>query len=185
MSNAKNFRHPSKKTLGLRGGLRQLDYPREIRIKPPDRLDEIQILAEDLAGLLDWFKNYYKKDIPEKDKEYLELLQIISEVCVGVWRARSKMIDPVSGEPLEESKRALRPLESTLDTLLQGGFEIKDYTNKPYVVGMLEKVVTWEQKEDLRNEIIIETIRPTIIYHEKVLQNGEIIVGVPLKTKSI
>lgn len=185
MVKTNRYRHPSKKALDFQASIRQLDYPKEIRIKPPDRLDEIQNLATDLAGLLDWFKNYYKKDVPEKDKDYLHLLQVISEVCVGVWRAKSKLIDSTNGESTEQTRRALRPIESTLDTLQQGGFEIKDHTNKPYVVGMLEKVVSWEQKEDLTEEIIIETLRPTIIYQDRVLQNGEVVVGVPLKTKSI
>jgi hypothetical protein len=184
MSSTKNNRHPSKKTSGLRAELRQMDFPAELRIKQPDRLDEMQVLAEELAGLLDWFKKYYKKDVPEKDKEYLQLLQLLGEVCVGLWRTRSKLIDSNSGEPLEEIKRALRPLESTLDTLRQGGFEIKDRTNQPYVIGMLEKVVIWEPQAGLTREMIIETIRPTIIYQEMVLKQGEIVVGVPPMTDS-
>jgi hypothetical protein len=110
-----------------------------------------------------------------------QLLQLLADVCVGMWRTHSKMIDPNSGEALEETMRAFRPLQSTIDILLQGGFEIKDHTNKPYVVGMLEKVVAWETVESLKSEMIIETIRPTIIYHEMVLKQGEIIVGVPPK----
>ena len=177
MSTKKEHRHPTKKKLDFR----QLNYPAEIRIKSPDRLDEIQVLATDLANLLDWFKNYYKKEVPEKDKEYLHLLNLIGEICIGLWRAKSKMVDSDSGEPLEETRRALRPIDSTLDLLRQSGFEIKDRTNTPYVIGMLEKVITWENKEGLTSEVIIETIKPTIVYQEKIIKQGEIIVGVPPK----
>jgi len=177
MSTKKEYRHQTKKKIDFR----QLNYPTEIRIKSPDRLDEIQSLATDLANLVDWFKQYYKKEVPEKDKEYLHLLNLVGEICVGIWRAKLKMIDTQSGEPLEETRRALRPIESILDLLRQNGFEIKDRTNTPYVIGMLEKVVTWEEKEGLTSEVIIETIKPTIVYQEKVLKQGEIIVGVPPK----
>lgn len=177
MSSKNEHRHPSKKKFDFR----QLNYPVEIRIKSPDRLDDIQDLATDLANLLDWFKNYYKKEVPEKDKEYMQLLNLIGEICIGLWRAKSKMIDPNNGEPFETTRRALRPIESTLDLLRQNGFEIKEKTNSPYVIGMLEKVITWEHKEGLTSEVIIETIKPTIVYQEKVIKQGEIIVGVPLK----
>jgi hypothetical protein len=174
---SKNKPHLLKKIQAIRAELQQLDHPAETGIKRPDRLDEIQIREEGLHRPLDWFK----KDVTEKDKEYLQLLQLLADVCVGMWRTHSKMIDPNSGEALEETRRALRPLESTMDILRQGGFEIKDHSNKPYVVGMLENVVAWETKEGLKSEMIIETIRPTIIYQEMVLKQGEIIVGVPPK----
>ena len=106
------------------------------------------------------------------------MLQLLADVCVGMWRTHSKMVDSTSGEA---TRRALRPLESTMDILRQAGFEIKDHTDKPYVVGMQEKVVAWETKEGLKSEMIIETIRPTIIYQEMVIKQGEIIVGVPPK----
>lgn len=185
MSKLKFSRFLPKKVQGLQGTLPSKDLSPKTGRKPSVKMVRIQVLSKDLKGFINRFKNTSRQDLREIDNEYLQLLQVISDVCVGVWRTRSKMIDPANGEPFEEAKRALRPLENTLDTLLQAGFEIRDSTNKPYVVGMLEKVVTWEQKEDLQDETIIETIRPTIVYHQEVLKNGEIVVGIPVRAKSI
>lgn len=181
MGSNKAFRHSSRTAQELRANFTQLSYPKDIRIQPSDRVDEIQTLTTELASLLDWFKNFYKKDVSSKDKEYLSLIELIGEICVGLWRSRSKMVDPDSGEPVDETKRALRPIENTLDLIRSNGFEIIDRTGESYVVGMLEKVVSWESSETLTKETIIETIRPTINYQNKLLKLGEIVVGTPPK----
>lgn len=179
MSNTRNYRHSSKKQQDLR----QLGYPSEIRIKPSDRLDEIQSLASDLSNLLNWFQNFYKKEVPEKDREHLELLSLLCDISIGLWRTYTKMVNPETDEPLEGMSRVKPPVERMLILLRQNGFEIRDLTNKPYVTGMLEEVKEWETKEELTKEIILETISPTIIFREKLLRQGQVIVGVPLKNR--
>ncbi len=106
----------------------------------------MQSLASDLSGLLEWFKVYYKKSAPDRDKEYLELLNLISEICVGVWRTKGRLLEKQIGDPIDEVKRVLRPIDSIISNLNQAGFDIQDKTNRPYSIGMMEKVISWDRK---------------------------------------
>ena len=45
----------------------------------------------------------------------------ITEISTHVWRAKSKLIDPATGQPREDSRRIYRHIESTLDSLAQMG----------------------------------------------------------------
>jgi hypothetical protein len=46
---------------------------------------------------------------------------------------------------------------------------------------MYETVLTFEPGEQYTCELIVETVRPTVLFKGKLLQQGEIIVGVPPK----
>jgi hypothetical protein len=175
MSDKKKRRHSIKQNQILGEDLPQVVYLMNVQDTTDESLSEIQSPKIGLDGVLEFCKSY----LPDNEQEYLQLILLLADVCVGVWRARSKLMDPNSGEPLEEAKRALRPLDSTRDLLIQSGFEIRDITKQPYDVGMLDKVVTWEKREDLTREMVIETIRPTILYKDKMIKQGEIIVGTP------
>lgn len=157
----------------------QRSFPKEIRIKTVNTPDEIQSLFVEISKLLPLLEGHYNEGAIEKEDK--TILNLFAEVCVGLWRSRNKLIDPGTNLPSNESPRALRSIETTLDHLKMNGFEIKDRINEPYVVGMIEKVIAWENTVGIDNEKIIETIKPTIIYKDQVLRVGEIIVGVPVK----
>ena len=106
-------------------------------------------------------------------------LDQIAAIATHVWRAKSKLIDPESGQPREETKRTYRHIESTLDALAQMGVVIRDQLNEPYDPGLPVNVLTFQPMPGLSRDTIVEVLRPTIIWQDRVLQVGEVIVGTP------
>jgi hypothetical protein len=103
----------------------------------------------------------------------------IAAIATHVWRAKNKLIDPASGQPREETRRTYRHIESTLDALAQMGVVIRDHLNEPYDPGLPVNVLTFQPMPGLSRDTIVEVLRPTIIWQERVLQIGEVIVGTP------
>lgn len=89
------------------------------------------------------------------------------------------MIDIKTEEPLDEMRRAYRPLASIWDLVKNQGVIIKDHTGDRYDTGMSLKVIAFETNEEVTQEQIIETIKPGVYYHEKPIQIAEVIVATP------
>ncbi len=106
-------------------------------------------------------------------------LDQIAAIATHVWRAKNKLIDPASGQPHEETRRTYRHIESTLDALAQMGVVIHDQLNEPYDPGLPVNVLTFQPMPGLSRDTIVEVVRPTIIWQERVLQIGEVVVGTP------
>jgi hypothetical protein len=109
-------------------------------------------------------------------------LDQIAAIATHVWRAKNKLIDPESGQPREETKRTYRHIESALDALAQMGVVIRDHLNEPYDPGLPVNVLTFQPMPGLSRDTIIDVVRPTIIWQERVLQVGEVVVGTPENT---
>lgn len=103
----------------------------------------------------------------------------LAELATGLWRLRQKMVKPGTDQPLDEVRKAFRHLESTWDLLVQEGVEVKDFTNAPFNSGMMLKVVSYEETPGLSHEVVVETIKPTVLYNGRPVQIGEVIVGTP------
>jgi hypothetical protein len=106
-------------------------------------------------------------------------LDQIAAVATHVWRAKSKLVDPATGQPREETRRTYRHIESTLDALAQMGVVIRNLLNEPYDPGLPVNVLTFQPTPGLARDTIIEVVRPTIIWQDRVLQVGEVVVGTP------
>ena len=89
------------------------------------------------------------------------------------------MVDPDTGEALDEMKRPYRHVEAIIDALKQIDVEITDPVGRTYDVGMALKVVATEPTPGLSKDTIKETIRPTVLWQGRFLQVGEVIVGTP------
>jgi len=94
-----------------------------------------------------------------------------------MWRLQRRLT--MGGEVPEETRRISRDLESAWDALRQGDVEIKDHTGEKYDGGMALRVIAFQPIAGLRQEQIIETIKPTIYHKDKLIRMGEVIVGVP------
>lgn len=101
------------------------------------------------------------------------------DIATNVWKAKCKMLDSATGEVRDEMKRVYRHVDSALETLGQLGFELKDHTGSAFDYGMPLKVVTTQQAQGITRETVIETLRPTIYYQNKIIQMGEVVVGTP------
>jgi len=109
----------------------------------------------------------------------LPALDQIAAIATNVWRAKGKLIDPATGQPREETKRTYRHIESTLDALTQMGVVIREQLYEPYDPGLPVNVLTFQPMPGLSRDTIVEIVRPTIIWQDRVLQVGEVVVGTP------
>lgn len=154
--------------------LRQLKYPREFRINPPVWSGEMADIIEKAAVLV---KNI--GSAPSAGTDDKELFCFLSKLGTGLWRIRKSIIPEGGSEPAEENRRVFRHLESVWDALSDQGVEIRDHTGEKIMGGEALKIISFQPTPGLVRDQVIETIRPTIYYKEKMIQIGEVIVGKP------
>lgn len=108
-----------------------------------------------------------------------QLLKPLAAAATNAWRAKTKMTDAATGEPLEEMRRVYRFVEGIFAALGDAGVRVLDSTGKVYDSGMALKVISFERVPGLGREEVIETIRPSVVWRDQLIQMGEVIVGTP------
>ena len=117
---------------------------------------------------------------PQPVAEYPEeLASALGGLATQMWRAAGKTVDPATGQPREEMRRVHRHIESALDLLKQMGLTLNDWAKQPYDAGLPVKVLSFQPTPGLDRDVIIEAVRPTVIWKDRLLQLGEVIVGTP------
>ena len=154
-----------------------LCYPQEFRISAA----KYPGLSEPLEALAALAEPTSTSSQPTSKKEE-ELLDMAADVGTLVWRIQHRLA--ATGELSKPLQRLSRDVERTWDALTQGGIEIKDHTGGDYEGGMALRVITSQPVTGLALRQIIETLKPTIYYRGRIIQMGEVIVGVPEKTET-
>ncbi len=108
-----------------------------------------------------------------------QLPQAISSLATHLWRAKGKLVDPATGEPREESRRIYRHVEAAIDTFTNLGVTMNDWLNQPYDPGLPVKVLTFQPTPELTRDTVVEAVRPTVMWNDRLLQLAEVIVGIP------
>ena len=103
----------------------------------------------------------------------------LAALATNVWRAKGKMIDPATGEPREESRRPYRHVAAAFEAFAQLGVRLSDWRDQPFDAGLPVKVLSFQPTADLAQDTIIEVVRPAVFWHDRLLQVGEVIVGIP------
>jgi hypothetical protein len=103
----------------------------------------------------------------------------LSGLATQVWRTRNRIIDPETGEPREEMKRIYRHVEGAFEMFTEMGLTINDWVKQPYDAGLPVKVLTFQPTPGIQRDTVLEAVRPTVIWKDRLLQMGEVIVGVP------
>lgn len=166
------------------GTLRQLIYPKEFRIESKRSTAEILELLTQFA-LTDQSEQTESQDSHAQatpaTSAYISNAAV-SELATSLWRIRDRMIDRETGTPAEGNRRTFRHLQSAWDILAQVGVRILDHTNEIVPEGGIYslKVVAYEPTSGLLRETVIETIKPTIYFQDRMIQMGEVIVGTPV-----
>lgn len=111
------------------------------------------------------------------------LMQSIAALATQVWRTKGKLVDPGTGEPKEETRRAYRHVESALETFAQMGVTLNDWVNQPYDPGLPVKVLTFQPTPGVMRDTVVEAVRPTVVWKDRLLQLGEVVVGIPPNTE--
>jgi hypothetical protein len=152
-----------------RAGLRQLLYPKEFRIPPPVWPAGMLEQLGEVAALLQKPRAEFGGIGPKA----------LSNLGTGLWRLRGRMIQPDSGRPHAGMERAYRHFESVWDALHNEGVKILDHTNEPFEPGRALEVMSFQPTPGLSRDVILQTIKPTIYFRDKLMQTGEVIVGTP------
>lgn len=108
------------------------------------------------------------------------LAEFLGSLATHVWRAKNKMVDSATGEPREDAKRTYRHIEAAIETLRQMEVTVNDWLNQAYDAGLPVKVLAFQPTPGLVRDTIVEVMRPAVIWKERLLQSGEVIVGIPL-----
>ncbi|MFB9907496.1 hypothetical protein [Allokutzneria oryzae] len=96
----------------------------------------------------------------------------LADVATAVWRLSTKLAD--------ESSPARRHAQTAMDALAEAGIEVQSYRDQGFDPGLAIRVLAFQPRPGLARETIVETVRPTIYLHGKVIGMGEVIVGTPV-----
>jgi hypothetical protein len=165
--------------------LRQQRQPREFRIPPPQwppaLADQLAQVAQALAEATP------PRELPEPPVvdhplEAPRATAGLDDRQLGAVATRLLLLkrlldraDDLSGP----TTRARRHVEAIWDALVDGGVEIIDHTDQPYIAGMKLKVHSWQPTPGLTQEMIAETTKPSVYLHGELIQLGEVHVAVP------
>jgi hypothetical protein len=156
--------------------LRQLWFPTDFRLPEPEFSKEQLDLLEELIQLIN--PTLSRAEQASRDDK-LNMANFLIDLGTGIWRIRCK-IEGMTRMP-KEIRDALYSLESTWMSMSEGGVEIVDHIgslpNKHEV-----KVIEVREIPNLAREQVIDTIKPTILFHGEVIQLGEVIVGKPVNS---
>ncbi len=113
-------------------------------------------------------------------------MKALIEVANQSWRIDAALTDGDTKEPKAAlSTQDIKKLSKALETICectQGlGIRVIDRCNEDFHPGLPDQVVTEEPREAISKERIIRTIRPTIMWHQTMVQRGEIDIAVPVK----
>jgi hypothetical protein len=109
-----------------------------------------------------------------------EVVKSMAAIATNAWRAKTKMVDTLTGEIREEMKRVGRHIEAIYRNLADLGVVIRDHTGEPYDEGQPMKVVASKPTAGLDKKRVSETLIPSIFWNDRLIQNGEIEIAVPM-----
>ena len=117
-------------------------------------------------------------------REIEAMMTSLCQVATNIWRAKTKMVDPVTQEPKEETRRLYRHVEGAMEGFAQMGLQINDLLNQPYDAGLPVKVLTYQPTPGVTRDTIIEVVRPSVLWKDRLLQVGEVVVGIPINLET-
>jgi len=100
-------------------------------------------------------------------------------IANNLWRAKKRVLDPVSGEVREEMKRVDRHLDAIRRDLEGIGLVVRDHTNEVYDEGQPMMVIATKPTAGLDKKRVSETLLPSIFWNGHLVQNGEIEIATP------
>lgn len=155
--------------------IRQWLCPAEFRIPAPDAtrdwLGDVRRLVAELAD------TKVESDPPPT----VDQVRLLIEIANGAWRLRRRMIDPATGDAKDTFRREAHHLETVWEALAEGGLRILDHDGEPFELGRSMKVATRVPTQGISRERVQDTIRPTIYYKNRHVQQAEVVVETPLK----
>jgi hypothetical protein len=154
----------------LRAEFRQRRHHPAFRVPPNDGLlfDQIERLLVDV-------REPVAEPAPEIDEKSL------ADAATNLWRAQRRLTR--DGErPTARDRQTGRYLVTCRDALNDAGLVIQDHDGDSFHVGRSIEVLVYQEDPALTNEVVVETVRPTIYLHDRRIQMGQVIVAGPDQT---
>jgi hypothetical protein len=152
--------------------------PAEFRLPEPEFTDEQLDLLEELIQLMS--PGLSRAEDAAED-ERVRMASFLAELGTGIWRVKRK-IEVLSRMP-KEIKDALYSLESMWMSMSDGGVEIIDHIGT--IPSKQEaRVIEVREIPGLAREQVVDTVKPTILIHGEVVQQGEVVMGKPHSQQS-
>lgn len=117
------------------------------------------------------------------DCDISQIIRLLTGIATNLWRAKKKNLDGTSNIS-DELRKTLRHYGASWDLLINAGFEICDHTDEAYPDGSPLKVIAFQPMAGYGSLTVAETIKPTIYFNGKKLQEGEVVVAMPIKDDS-
>ena len=127
---------------------------------------------------------------PPITPEEKKLVKLYSTIATNVWRMKNQILDMETKEPKDglegrsvtKIARYLASLNGALEDV--GVQVVGDYNGKPHDEGNAVKVISYEDRADLKRDEYIETLLPTVRWtneqgQTRLLQQAEVVVGRP------
>ncbi len=119
--------------------------------------------------------------------------KLYANIATNIWRIKNQILDEegkkdgVLKEELDERAIAKvgRYINSLETAMANGGIEvIGDYEGKPHREGSAVKVISYEERQDLKEDTYIEVLMPTVRLtnsegQTRLLQPAEVVIGRP------
>lgn len=119
--------------------------------------------------------------------------KLYASIATNIWRIKNQILDEegkkdgVLKEELDERAIAkiARYINSLETAMSNGGIEvIGDYEGKPHREGSAVKVISYEERQDLKEDTYIEVLMPTVRLtntegQTRLLQPAEVVIGRP------
>jgi hypothetical protein len=116
-------------------------------------------------------------EVSERKTANDEVLHTLVTISTALWRIKTKLDnETINGLP-QQLRHLPRHIQAAWDALSSGAIEIKDPTGKPYVPGMAVNVIAFQPTEGVTFKFILETIKPSIFYRDRLIQRADVIVA--------
>lgn len=163
------------------------DDIRQYLVPAPYRIYETAptLINEELPNILRDLENSVEAGADERvsappsnewgDKQ----LKFLAEIATQLWRLRRKMLKQGTEVPVEGMESPYRHVSALWDTVIQEGIEVSDPINRTIDPGMALKILTFQPMPGITKEAVIETIRPSIYFRDRLIQMAEVVAGRP------
>jgi hypothetical protein len=169
----------SHKNQQRRQKLLRTQFP--IHPAPASDLADIAKLLSDTRATMAHHQPQQQQAAPVRPVEVVppNVVKGLAAIANSAWRAKTKMVDPTTGEPHESMVRVYKDIERIYRHLEDIGFRIRNHTGDPYDDGQPMKVVTSEPRPEATRKYVLTTLLPTIYWNDQIVQHGEIEIAVP------
>jgi hypothetical protein len=111
--------------------------------------------------------------------EKTEVTRAFVAIGTNAWKAKARL-SRIDASTSSDVDRLGRHLDAIVESLQSLGIEIKDHTGEAFDYGQSLKVAASQPKEGISREVVSETIRPTIYLKGHLLQQGEVVIDIPV-----